>query len=340
MKATWIDPAPIRSTNGLRTSTRACVRLRSMIPGDELVRAGNDVAHVALEDLRPSLADPRFFDRDIFVIGKAFADLSPVMKRIHAAGHARIIVDICDNVFAPPEDGLRPFYQAMLPHADAVVASSEILKDALSPNLPVDVPVFAIPDSVENDRQPPDFDPVSGTIRLLWFGYPNNLPLLHGELAKLGSLAASLRVELTVVTAWHEAARALFPDHRDGIHIRRRDWSPQAMHDELRSCDVVIVPSDDSPARRTKSANRLITGLWAGKYVVAYPLPSYEPFGDYASISRDLVTGIEWAMENRREVLDRIGRGQDFIWQHYSPPIVAGLWKGVFNAVAEKGSRP
>src|SRR3990172_10087692 len=102
MKVTWIDPAPIQSGNGLKTSVRACVRLRSMLPGDELARAGNDVAHVALEELKPALAAPQFFDRDIFVIGKAFADLSPVMKRIHTACRARIIVDICDHVFAPP----------------------------------------------------------------------------------------------------------------------------------------------------------------------------------------------------------------------------------------------
>ena len=110
------------------------------------------------------------------------------------------------------------------------------------------------------------------------------------------------------------------------------------MHEQMQSCDIVIVPSDDGLARLTKSANRVITALWAGKYVVAYPLPSYKLFCDFAGIDRNLVAGIRWAMDNRDLVPDRVNRGQRFIWQHFSPHIIAKTWGTVFNAVVKPQS--
>jgi glycosyltransferase involved in cell wall biosynthesis len=302
-----------------------------MVPGEELARAGHNVRQVSLGDLKAAIADPEFFKRDIFVFGKAFAEVSPVMKIIHAAG-GRVIVDLCDNVFAPPEDGLKDIYRAILPHADAVVASSDRLKQALSGNLPHGKPVFVIADAVEGERLRPTFNPTSGSVRLLWFGYPNNLPLLRHELEHLSLLTSGRRVELAIVTAWPNAAvSARFPDDFQGIHMRRVEWSPQAMDEELRACDIVIIPSDDSPARLTKSANRVITGLWAGKYVVAWPLPSYEAFSGFAAIGRDFVAGIQQAIANPDRVRDRIGHGQDYIAQYYSPDIIAKAWMDVFK---------
>ncbi len=336
MRITWINPAPIVETNGQKSSVRACVRLRSMIPGNELAREGHDISQISLDSLKASMTSPEFFQRDVFVFGKAFADVSPVMKKIHAVTGARIIVDICDNIFAPPEDGLKHIYQAILPHADAIVASSEMLKEALSDDVPDGIPVYMIVDAVEGERISPVFKPLPGVIRLLWFGYPNNLPLLLRALTNLSLLTTRFSVELAIVTAWpSDAVRKMFPDSFGGVRIRRAEWSLQSMRDELQLCDIVIVPSDASQARLTKSANRVITGLWAGKYVVGYPLPSYKPFGDFASIGRDLVAGIQWALDNRDLVLKRVERGQRFIWQHYNPDIIAKSWETVFNAVAK-----
>lgn len=331
MKITWINPAPIVAEKGQKTSIRACVRLRSMIPGDQLARKGHDVSQVALSELNAAAADRRFFRRDIFVIGKAFADISPVIEKIRAAGRARIFVDICDNVFAPPEDGLKGVYRAILPYADAVVTSSDALVEALANNVPVGIPIYSIADAVEEKRQRPVFCPDAGTVRLLWYGYPNNLPLLHGELKNLQQLAPKLSIQLVIVTAWPSGTAAGFPDTVGSINMRRVNWSPQAMRDELRACDIVIVPSDESPARMTKSANRVITGLWAGKYVVASPLPSYEPFREFASIGRDLAAGIQWAIDNPVLVPDRIRLGQDFILRNYSPRMIADAWEAAFS---------
>ena len=333
MRITWLNPAPIVVADGERTSVRPCVRLRSLIPGDELRRRGYDVRQVATSELKDALGSPGFFSCDRVVVGKAFADLSPLLPQFRKTG-GKVVVDICDNVFAPPEDGLKDFYSRMLPHADAVTTSSETLKQCLVTNIPSGVPIFVVDDSVEGPRELPRLDPSAGRVRLLWFGFPNNLSTLIDEISRWRNLAKRTAIDLTVVSKWSDARRRAFPRGNEGVSVRLVEWSPAAMKTELAACDLVVVPSDDASARTTKSANRVISGLWAGKYVVAYPLPSYRPFEPYAGIGRDLSSSIEWALANRDEAVDRISRGQRFIFERFGTAAIGDRWEAVLGGLA------
>ena len=326
MKITWINPAPIVDANSGKTSKNAGVRLRSMLPGDELMRRGHDVEQVFFQELPDRLNDPNFLYRDVFVFGKAFADFSPVIHRLHTNSRAKALIDICDNVFAPPEDGLKSIYQAMLPFADAVVASSKSLTAALRDKIRPDTRIFSIPDAVEGVRIEPELALGNDSIKLLWFGYPNNYPLLQNELQNLSKLTTIGEVSLTVVTAW-PTKTAPSSEIIDGIQVRYRQWSPQVMKYSLKACDIVVIPSDDSPARLTKSANRVITSIWAGKFVTAYPLPSYQAFQPFAHIDRDLVAGIKWALENRNAAQERVAAGQRYIQKHFAIQTIADAWE-------------
>lgn len=325
MRITWINPAPIVVANGTKTSDRASVRLRSMLPGEELSRRGHDVEQIFYQDLPARLREQHFLSRDTFVFGKAFADFSPFIRAIKANSRAKVVIDICDNVFVPPEDGLKLYYLAILPRADAVITSSEILSDVLRDKIRPDVELFSVPDAVEGQRIEPIFEPRARSIRLLWFGYPNNLPLLSNELPNLSKLTQAAEVSLSVVSAW--PSHASLPPLIGGIHMRYPRWSSKVMNDELKACDFVVVPSDESPARRTKSANRLVTGIWAGKFVVAYPLPSYRSFAPFAHLDCDLVAGIRWALESREVVRQRILAGQRYIEKHYAIELIADAWE-------------
>ena len=74
------------------------------------------------------------------------------------------------------------------------------------------------------------------------------------------------------------------------------------------------------------TANRVIASLWAGRYVVAYPLPSYLHFTPFAGISKDLPAAIRWAVANPATVRQRIAAGQDFIASHYDNARIADAW--------------
>ena len=260
------------------------------------------------------------------MVGKAFVDLTPVLEKLRQLGK-RVIVDVCDNIYEPPEDGLKRVYTSILPLANTIVAASDnlaaVLKDRVGGNVSV------IPDHVEGSKLTPSFNPVEGKLRLLWFGYPNNLDLLHLGLPALGRLAAKMTVELSIVTRWDDKNARLFEDAPAAISIRRINWSLENMSAELARCDIVIIPSSLGPGRLTKTANRLMTGLYAGKYVAAYPLPAYLDFASFVSLDEDLARAVTFALENPTAVARRIADGQDYIDRFYSPTRISGMWEAV-----------
>jgi hypothetical protein len=326
MRITWINPARIEQRNGSLTSDRACVRLRCVGPAIDLLRRGHEVMAVALFDWQQWANDPTFYNRDVFVLGKAFADVRPIIQRIHESG-GKVVIDLCDNVFEPPEDGLKQIYEWALPMADGVATSSETLRVAVARHIPERLPIVAIPDCVEGNRQVARFAPSSDVLRLLWFGYPNNLPLVHQGLPALGKVSQRLRAELTLVTAWVGQPRQAFEGKPHGLETRLIEWSVETMASEFARCDMAVIPSDDSPARITKSANKVITSLWAGRYVAAYPLPSYATFAPFAGIGRDLTGNIVWAVQNQTAVVERIVAGQEFIASHYASENIGKAWE-------------
>lgn len=341
MRVTWITPETVRWNGDTAHAARAGVRLRYAVLAPHLRRLGFDVTDVGVPDHAAWANDPAFYRRDVFVLGKLFADLTPVVEHIRRTG-GRVVVDLCDNVFAPPEEGLRGLYERMLPLADAVVAATPELARVLAPHLPHGVPVHAIPDGAEGPRGEPVFGPPAGSLGLLWYGYPNNLPALERALGGLAPLTAGREVSLAVVSAWTDTTRAAFTGRRAGLTLRPVDWSPQAMTGELGRCDAVLIPSDGGPAQRTKTANRLITALWAGRFVAAAPLPSHAEFAPFAAVGPDLGQGVADALVDPAVTRARIRTGQTHIARHYGPEAIAERWADALAATASSmnPSRP
>lgn len=102
-----IKPAPIVVAKCTRTSDRACVRFRNILTVEELARRGHDIEQVFFQGLPARLRESRSLSRDVFVFGKALADFYAFLHAIRANSVAKIAIDICDNVFAAPEDGLK-----------------------------------------------------------------------------------------------------------------------------------------------------------------------------------------------------------------------------------------
>ncbi len=173
-------------------------------------------------------------------------------------------------------------------------------------------------------------------LRLLWFGYPMNLPPLLQMLPALETLARRQPLLLTCVTSMVTELQTLMAPERSAasspLRVRFVQWQPNVMDAELAGCDLVLIPSEyRDPVKRAKSPNRLVAGLHAGRLVVAHPLPAYEPYAPYAWIGEDLCEGIEWAARNPQEAVARIARGQPFIDQRHSPEAVARFWLDVLN---------
>ena len=67
-----------------------------------------------------------------------------------------------------------------------------------------------------------------------------------------------------------------------------------------------------------KSSNRIIESLWAGRFVVAHPIPSYMEFNKWAWIGGDLAEGIAWMVDNAASIAGRVSAAQDYIASAYS----------------------
>ncbi len=332
LRITWVNPDRPRLAETGMTADRASVRLRYLEPASCLVAWGHDVRDVCLFDHASWARDADFYRRDVFVFGKVFGRVVPVLERMRQAG-GRVVVDVCDNVFAPPEDGLMSLYDELLPHADAIVASTPELGHVIAARLAGQppIPIHAIPDCTEGAAAPAVFHPAGLSLGLLWFGYPNNLPSLDHAFAQLAPLAAQYRVTITIVTAWTAETRRLFPSGRAGFVIRQIDWSPTALAYEMDQCDIVVIPSEAGPAQNTKTANRVITGLWSGRFVVAADIPSYREFAPFAAIGNDLLAGIRQTVADPDRTIARIERGQAHIAQHYRPAVIAARWQAALS---------
>jgi hypothetical protein len=225
-------------------------------------------------------------------------------------------------------------------------------------------PIHAISDPYEGVQQAPRFRPeppkassllwsvlrdlVSGgkrlPVRLLWFGHGGNLSSVVAMLPRLARLADRYAIDLHIVTSPDTGAEKLCESVNQGgapaFRLRFSPWSTQTTWRALEECDLVIIPAQlDDPAKTVKSPNRLIESLWAGRFVCANPVPSYEEFGEFAWLGEDIASGIEWAVQHPREVMRKLKIGQDYIARHYAPDVIARQWEAAFVA-ARGGAAP
>jgi glycosyltransferase involved in cell wall biosynthesis len=314
MRIVWVSFAPLRKTPDGLTSDVASVRYRITLPAQAL--GDSKVTYVGPGANRRTLLE-RFAGAEAAVFGKLF-DPSMAQSALELAAALRkrgikVIVDYSDDHFLHPVLG--PVYRALAAAADTVVAATPGLAEVLRTHTPM--PVSVVTDPVEGKRgelragmtRPP---------RLLWFGHPLNLDTLPFGLAQLTE--RRLHFALTVLTAPGAGAEAL--GHRF------RPWSTAALFEELRECDAAIIPSNPhDPRKAVKSPNRFSEALWAGRFVVAHPLPAYQPLGAYGWVGEDLGAGLAWLLENFGEATERIRAGQEAVARDFSPAAISRAWQ-------------
>lgn len=316
MRIVWVSFAPLRKHRAGLSSDLASVRYRLLIPARAI--RGGKVTHVGPGANRRTLLD-RFAGADAAVFGKIFdpalaqtvLELAAALKKLGV----RVIADFSDDHFLHPDLG--PIYRALANAADAVVASTPGLAEVIQEQIQGKVGVVS--DPVEGERGEPRAAQRRPP-RLLWFGHPLNLDTL-----KLGLPQLTGEFTLTLVTAPGAGAEAM--GHRF------RPWSTDALFDELRECDAVIIPSNPhDPRKAVKSPNRFTEALWAGRFVIAHPLPSYEPLAPYGWVGENLGEGLAWLLDNPEAAVERIRAGQDAIARQFSPEAIGRAWLAAIGA--------
>jgi hypothetical protein len=316
MRVVWVSFAPLRKTAAGLSSDVASIRYRLALPARAI--PGSKLTHVGPGANRRTLLE-RFAGAEAAVFGKLFdpASAQPAVELAAAlrSRGTRVIVDYSDDHFLHPVIG--PAYRAMAAAADAVVASTAGLAEVLRAQTSAAVSI--VTDPVEGERGEPRSH-AARPARLLWFGHPLNLDTLPPGLEQLA--ARGIDCALTVMTTPGAGA--------EGLGHRFRPWSSAALFEELRDCHAVIIPSNPhDPRKAVKSPNRFTEALWAGRFVIAHPLPAYEPLAPYGWVGEDLGEGLAWLLAHPGEALERIRAGQEAVARDFSPEAIGRAWQAV-----------
>jgi glycosyltransferase involved in cell wall biosynthesis len=367
MNVTWLAFDDISATAAGWYSPVASLRFRMLIPLPHLEALGHGVTVVRvgpedrLEEVTARASgDVVVFSKVMNPGDEAFRRLARLALDLQAAVQRdgrKVVVDICDDLFGVPVYG--EFLRALTEGADLVVGSSEPLAELVRARF--SRPARVAEDPFEGERGEPRFAPpprrargligkaiqhstrpgaAQRALRLLWFGHGSNLPAAMDFIPELQRLVGRYTPELTLVTTAESGApglcEAFNAEHGALCRLNFTPWSPEAMRLAMTDCDAVVIPTRlDDPTKLVKSSNRLVQALWAGRFVIAHPVESYRALGAHAWIGTDLVAGIEWALDNPREVTRRLAAGQEYVANRYSPAVIASQWAAALAKAVE-----
>jgi len=334
MKVVWIVPRQALKTGGDGVSSDlASLRYRALIPMQGLIARGHDASVVGLDrdcadDVRAQIADA---DRVVFI--KNYTDpvcAETVLEEQRARG-VPTWFDLTDDRF---EGEASEHLHRMTMLADHVVTVSATLQNIIRQYTRKESAVVG--DPYEGPRGAPKWSPDGARVKVLWFGYGTNLPALMKALPGLADAGRRFPMDLRIVTAGAQGIEAYCEkfNRRSGaaLTLKYVPWSSAETWDSLAVTDLVLIPAMlDEQWTLAKSANRLVEALWAGRFVIAHPIPSYREFDDCAWLGADLAEGIAWVMHNQESIAGRIRAAQDRIAVAYSPARIAAQWEQILE---------
>jgi SAM-dependent methyltransferase len=325
LRILFATAAPLRQGSAGPTSDLASARYRVLIPAQQLARLGHQLQVASL----PPGGWPvsvRETPCDVLVISKSFDPGNEELARAMKARGVKVVVDFCDDHFEHPQLGAHLRNLAGL--ADRIVASTPAMAESVRRHTGRDAVV--ITDPVEGPRGFPQFAPKLPALRVAWYGHPSNLDGLAAKAGELHALAQHMPVRLSVVTAPLPEAAALVARLAEGqgsrVQARLVPWSLEQTWKTLAETDITWIPAVDSAQKAVKSPNRLLESLWAGRLVVADPVPAYLPFADLVPIGQGLERGALQALEDPPRIETNLREAQRRIARAHSAFAAGRLW--------------
>jgi hypothetical protein len=333
MHVTWIVSGAIdRRADGRLISPIASVRYRVLYIAEHLATRGHrvDMIQAGLQVDTPQLESP--LRADVVIMSKGLFEGSVAIANRAKQLGAHVLVDLCDDHF---DTLFRETYLSLCSLAEGITASTPMMARVIAQRAGREATVIG--DPFEAPYGEPRFQPAQ-RVRLLWFGHPSNFDTLAAMMPRLIEFTQERPVELHVVSENFANITAALAQvsHKHGPHLLTRftPWSQDATWHALAECDAVLIPSLPTEAKLVKSPNRLVESIRCGRFVAAFPLPSYQPFSHGAWLGQDVTDGLRWALANPTEVLNRIRCGQRFVADNFSSDILARAWESEISRYA------
>lgn len=328
----WLTAGAIKIIDGKQTSDLASARYRVIAPSQALKALGwqSEIVNEEVSQVMGGWGSAVPQAGDLVIVSKVFTDHTLKLMGDAKQRGAKIVVDFCDNFLHHPKRG--PLQHALLKLADKVVTSTHVLNEALTQaGRTADA---VISDPVEMPKGNIQFSPQQ-PLKLVWFGHAVNIDTLAQWLPSLAAFATKQAVSLNVVTTLPNGKADLDKIVPAGLSVHYTPWSIEATQQAIQACDIVVIPTLSSDMKASKSPNRLLEPLWAGRMVVAGILPSYLHFADSAWVGKDLIEGVAWCVDNPNEVLKRIAQGQHDIQTYFTPAAIGQSWQQILEQTAK-----
>jgi hypothetical protein len=313
-------------------SAIASIRYRALIPAHALAARGHQTSVIGL--------DRGCFDRvcdqiaaaDCVVFRKNYHDAETTERMLREARtqNVKTVFDVSDDRFLGKSgDHLR----CMVAQAGSIVTASTNLREIVRQH--TNRESLVVGDPFEGARSEARWSPHGARLKALWFGHGVNVHSLRGAFPALLQVGRSCPLDLRIVTrdpGLERECKQFNSKYRNHLSLRYVEWSLKEMASSLAATDFVVIPAlPEVGWTLAKSPNRIIESLWAGRFVVAHPIPSYMEFKDWAWIGADLTEGIAWMIANGAVIADRVRTAQDHIAATYSPQRIGLEWEKVLE---------
>lgn len=279
-------------------------------------------------------------DGDIVVLGKK-----------HQLKHAqylkdrgiKFIIDVADDKFA-----MFTHWKETIPMANYVTTTCEHLGDRIKELTGVER-IDVIPDPTERERLTPHIL-FRDKIRLFYYGADSNMAkidwvLLTNSLKKVKDFELILMtnkakdmpksskfrrphwnwMNYNDINGWQKQGEDIWKE--------TKNWSHESQQEMYQWCDIVILPVSNDKESKSKGNNRPIDAIQSGRFVITNPgVPSYEKISQYMWMG-NISEGLQFALNNREEVLNMIQKGQQMIDREYTPYMIAKKWEKAYEYI-------
>lgn len=328
MHISWIISGALEEQGGHLTSSMASIRYRVLYVAEYLAAQGHriDIVQAGLPADDARLKAP--LSADVVIVSKGLFEGSVSLAQRAKSLGAQVVLDLCDDHFST---SFRETYLGLSSLADGITVSTFAMAKAVMVHTGRDSTVLE--DPFEAPYGAPTFAPSADRVRLLWFGHPTNLDTLSAVLPEVVRFGRQQRVHLHVVSQDQgnvaDALNQWSQANQPHVSMQFSQWSANSTWEAMDRADVVVIPSLPAESKLVKSPNRIVESIRRGKFVSAFPLPSYLPFAEFAWLGEQVMDGVRWALQNRTAAIQRIVKGQHYVEHRHAPPPLAERWKSV-----------
>jgi hypothetical protein len=190
-----------------------------------------------------------------------------------------------------------------------------------------------IEEAIEYPREQPSFAP-GGPLKLLWYGHSANHDTLAAGIAALAGVGLGPITFMIVSNTMPEFMDGGFPTQPKDMGFEVVPWSIMAQYSALAWCDMVFIPSSDTPDKRVKGHNRVVEAINAGRIAITYPLPQYRELSAYSFCDADYGASIRAALADPADVLRKIEDGQRYIDGCFTADVICEKWRQLLNSLS------